>query len=263
MPIPDAEVWSALADLSVPPRMATQAVALLPEQAEGLIIYGSRARGDHLESSDLDLLAVVPEMRRGVTAGLVSMSCYTRAQLETATGTLFGAHLRRDSKVIFHHGNDLVGLLDSLGEVDTDRLLKRIRRFSCVLDAAPEDRARSLKGLVRQAKYLLRSALYGIAIRDGDPCFSLRELAQRHDDPSLVYALASRPPSEATESELDDLRTRLANVLGELPRNPHGSLDALIVNAWDSDPELVSIAVMARGHKSRSDPYEEITKVLL
>lgn len=243
--------------------MATQAVALLPEETEGLIIYGSRARGDHLESSDLDLLAVLPDMRRGVTAGLVSVSCYTRAQLETATGTLFGAHLRRDSRVIFDHGNDLASLLESFGEVDTERLLKRIRRFSCVLDAGPEDRARSTKGLVRQAKYLLRSALYGVAIRDGDPCFSLRELAQRHNDPQLADVLASRPPSEATERELDDLRMRLANVLGELPRNAHGSLDALIVNEWERDPDLVSIAVMARGHKSRSDPYEEIVKVLL
>lgn len=238
-------------------------ISVVPEETEGLLIYGSRARGDHLESSDLDLLAVVPEMRRGVTAGLVSVSCYTRAQLETATGTLFGAHLSRDSRVIFDCGGDLVALLETFGEVDTERLLWRIRRFASVLDASPRDRVRSMKGLVRQAKYLLRSALYGAAIRDGDPCFSLRELARRHNDPQLAHVLASRPPSEANENELDDLRIRLANVLGELPRNPHGSLDALIVNEWDRDPELVSIAVMARGHKSRSDPYEEITKVLL
>lgn len=243
--------------------MATQATDLLPEEAQGLIIYGSRARGDHIATSDLDLLAVVPEMRRGFTAGSVSVSCYTRDQLATAKGTLFGAHLRRDSRVLLDPNLGLADLLEDMGDVDTDRLLERIRRFSCVLNANPDDRSRSLKGLVRQARYLLRSAMYGLAIREGEPCFSVRELAERHHDPQLVGLLASRPPADATPSELDTLCERLSSLLGQLPDNPHGSLDALIVNEWNSDPELVSIAVMARGHESRSDPYEEIAKVLL
>lgn len=243
--------------------MARQAVELLPRKIDGLLIYGSRARGDHLPSSDLDLLAVVPDARKGKTAGLVSLSCYTREQLATATGTLFGAHLRRDARVIFDDGGDISELVENMGEVDATRLIERIRRFTCVLDVTPEDRLQSLRGLVRQAKYLLRSAMYGLAILEGEPCFSVRELAERNRESELVDMLASRPASVATDAELDLLRGRLAGALGKLPKNPHVSLDALIVNEWDTDPELVSIAVMARGHNSSDDPYEEIAKVLL
>ena len=56
----------------------------------------------------------------------------------------------------------------------------------------------STSGLLRQARYLLRSCLYAQAIADGDPCFSVRELAVRRGDPNLARLLASSQPGEAT-----------------------------------------------------------------
>ena len=256
-------VRAGLCDLRVPPELVEDSLALIPDSAEGLLVYGSRARGDHLSTSDLDLLALVSVPQKGSTRGLVSVSCYTPAQLATATGTLFGVHLRRDSRILFDPLSHLQRALAVMGQVDTERLFTRIRHLSVVLDVGQEDLVRSLPGLVRQAKYLLRSALYGLAIKEGEPCFSIRELADRYRDSDLSELLASRPSSPPTEQEFEELLRRLTKVVGERPRNPHGSLDALIVNEWGRDQDLTAVAVMARGHESSSDPYEEIEKVLL
>jgi hypothetical protein len=37
---------------------------------------------------------------------------------------------------------------------------------------------------------------------DGDPCFSVRELVSRHQDPLLAHLLASRQPGDPTVADL-------------------------------------------------------------
>ena len=78
----------------------------LPGDVEGLLIYGSQARGDAVPSSDLDLLALVADPRPSTHSGDVNISYYTRDQLSTGVGTLSGAHLKRDAKIVWDdHGH--------------------------------------------------------------------------------------------------------------------------------------------------------------
>lgn len=66
------ELIEALLGLGTPPRMMQH----LPDlaQVEGLLIYGSRARGDSVPGSDLDLLAVVGSARYSWLEGDVNVS---------------------------------------------------------------------------------------------------------------------------------------------------------------------------------------------
>jgi predicted nucleotidyltransferase len=256
------DVVGALLELRVPPNVLEH-FPDLPVDVEALLIYGSQARGDAVSGSDLDLLALVTTARPSTYAGDVNVSYYTREQLSTGIGTLFGAHLRRDAKVIWDERGHLTRAVEEMGEVDTDRLFARARSMSELFTSPEQDLPKYLPGLLRQARYLLRSCLYAQAIAAGNPCFSVRELAVRHDDPNMGRLLASRQPDEATVADLKDCLSRLRWIIGEFTPSEHGSLEATVVNEWGRPSDVLSMAFMALGATGKGSDYAEVEKILL
>ncbi|GAA4217685.1 nucleotidyltransferase domain-containing protein [Actinocatenispora rupis] len=256
------DVVRALLDMGVPPSILED-FPEVPSEVEGLMVYGSQARGDAVSGSDLDVLALVPAARPSTFAGDVNISYYTNGQLATGVGTLFGSHLKRDGKIIWDQHGRLTRAVGAMGDVDTDRLLTRAWHM-CELFTSPErDLPRYLLGLLREARYLLRSCLYARAIADGNPCFSVRELAVRLDDPHLADLLASRQSTPAAAGDLKDCLLRLRAILGEFPPSRHGSLEATIVNDWGSPSDLLSMGFMALGSTGNGTDYAEVEKILL
>jgi hypothetical protein len=256
------DVAGALARLGVPPGIL-QDLPRLPGDVEGLLVYGSQARGDAVAGSDLDLLALTLAPRPSTYAGDVNVSYYTYEQLSTGIGTLFGAHLKRDAKILWDDGGRLSHAVDAMGEVETDRLLARARNMSELFTTPDEDLPKYLPGLLRQARYLLRSCLYAQAIAAGHPCFSVRELAIRHDDSYLAPLLASRPTAEASCADLRECLARLRRIIGEFPPSANGSLEATVVNEWGRPSDLLSMAFMALGATANGSDYAEVEKILL
>ncbi|MBT0566731.1 nucleotidyltransferase domain-containing protein [Williamsia sp. CHRR-6] len=262
-PVDRADAIEELVSLGVPRTIASE-LPQLGRDVEGLLAYGSRARGDAVLDSDLDLLALVEKPRPSVSSGAVSLSFYTRDQLATGIGTLFGAHLRRDAKILVDRSGELSATVAAMGEVDTARLFARVEVMSEVFGSPHPDLPKYLPGLLREARYLLRSTLYAQAISVDSPCFSVRELAQRHRDPALVGLLASRHHEQASVRDYHACVGRLETYFGHaVPSNRHGSLEALIVNEWENPGDLLSIAFMALGVVGRGDDYAEIGKILL
>lgn len=256
------DVIDALLALGVPADIVTQ-VPQLPEDARALLAYGSRARGDAVPGSDLDLLALVKRPLPSSYAGDVNVSYYTGEQLATGVGTLFGAHLKRDSKILWDPEGSLATAINAMGDVDTERLVRRARTMSSLFTTPELDLPRYLPGLLREARYLLRSCLYAQAIAAGRPCFSVRELAIRNNDPHLAVLLASRHSDGTSVEDLEQCLSRLRQIIGEFPRSENGSLEATIVNEWERPGDLLSVAFLALGITGQGSDYAEVEKVLL
>lgn len=216
-----------------------------------------------MEGSDLDLLALVPDSRPSITAGDVSLSFYTPHQLRTGVGTLFGAHLRRDAKTLWDPTGYLSRIIAEMGQVDASRLLTRARQMASLFTTPEQDLPTYLPGLLRQARYLLRSCLYAEAIRVDRPCFSVREIAQRHDDEDLIDLLASRQSRPASLGDLNECLRRLEVLVHGFPPSKHGSLEATIVNEWGTPSDLLSAAFIALGSTGSGSIYAEVEKILL
>lgn len=231
----------------------------------GLAVYGSRARGDYVSTSDFDLLQLSRHPHGTFKAGRASVSCYTEAQLLSASRTLFGTHLIRDACVLFDPEGVLMRTLRALEPADPDDLLERVARYSIILGVSQAERATRLTGIVRLARYLTRTAVYAQAMKRGEPCFSVRELAARLDEPRLETLLASAPEitGPPTEVVLHELERRLEACIGPLKENPHGTLHATAVAFWDSDRLLATMAIRAAGEVSEDFDYSDLPKIML
>jgi hypothetical protein len=256
------ELLEALTRLQIPVSLVRR-FPRLPRDVNGLLIYGSRARGDSVDDSDLDVLALVPTSRPSITSSDVSVSFYTGAQLDTGVGTLFGAHLKRDSKIVWDPSGRLADAIAAMGNVNTDRLFGRARTMSSLFTTPEADLPKYLDGMLRQARYLLRSCMYSRAIEEGNPCFSVREIARRVGDPALAELLASRRRTVATREELEDCLLRLRELVDDFPPSDHGSLEATVVNEWGHPGDLLSAAFLVLGSSGDGSVYAEVEKILL
>lgn len=266
--LPDS-IWeivvSRLTRRGVPSRLIEELRTNAAGEFRSLLLYGSWARGDADEFSDLDVLAVdhtgaIP--RRG---GDVSLSSYSTGELAEATGTLFGHHLSRDGVILYDPDGVLATVLSEIEPPAPGTVHTRIRSLSSVLDVTEVDRTTYLNGLTQVARYLLRSALYAEALDAGSPCYSVREIAARCADPELETILSShenkRPP--ASLDVLDDLTSRLRQAVGDLAANPFGSLHGLIEGTWAENRELSNFATLCLPRDGDDLPYDELPKVVL
>jgi hypothetical protein len=248
------QVPEATAAALIASRAVTSAIAIL--------LYGSYARGDQESGSDVDLLVVAERPGGSRKLGIANVATYTPAQLASARGSLFGMHLARDGRVLHDSDHLVAGLLSSMGEPDPAVLFRRIRHLGAVLDGDPSDH---LGGRIRVARYLLRTAVYVAALADGEPCFSVRELAVRAREPALVRILASDPDSAPVPSPavLDDLLARLGDIVGPIASDPYRGLRNLIVAEWFDDPARASLGVLVLAGDQDELDYTALAKVIL
>ncbi|KHO28750.1 nucleotidyltransferase domain-containing protein [Corynebacterium minutissimum] len=249
-------------ELSVPLNILNS-VPFLPPEVEAVLVYGSRARGDYVESSDLDLLVLSSIEGTNLNSGKVSVAIYTSEELHRARGTLFGYHLRRDSICIYDPERKLQIEVENFGEVNTGRVFSKARHLGKILSLNEIDLQRYLPGLYREARYLLRSCLYAKAIDEGRPCFSVRILAERYGQPRFATVLSANPADGISSVDYLFCREKLVELVGDLEQNEHGSLEALIVNEWGGEPELISMALMALGDVPNIGDYAEVKAVFL
>jgi len=258
-----AAVAARLTARGVSCQVVEEILKALPPNALGVILYGSQARGDVTELSDIDLLVVATAPRRTEAVGRVNRSTYDREQFQTAAGTLFGMHLARDG-VILHDSGGIADALSDIGEIDEGRLWDRLRQLASLLSLPKSEQHLNLPGFVRHARYVLRTATYASALHPGPACFSVAELAQRFDDPTLIELLSSHPAVQGPPSiaVLSELTRRIERKLQAIAPLPYKALADAIVGLLDTSPEASDAGLLILNRDS-SDPYAIIPRVIL
>jgi predicted nucleotidyltransferase len=216
----------------------------------GLLLYGSRARGDHRPDSDVDLLAVTVD-RRAPTATIGGWRLSTYPQPEVVRraqlGDLFVLHLVAEGAVLF----DRVGVFELMrgAFIFRDQYDREVTLASDVgwflvrhgHDLEPHR-------LNEQMAWCTRTILVARAASDRRAVFSAEALATFAGCPEVVTIIEHR--SETTTAP--DVRDRFVGVLerfGAPPRSPSRTV-AEQRREFETDRNVVGVrmagAVMAR-----------------
>lgn len=262
-PVDRGAVLFALESKGIATAFHEEIVNALPSRAIGVLLYGSVARGDVSPESDIDLLVVADRPSRTQGIGRVNRTTYEPAQLASASGTLFGLHINRDS-VVLHDAGGVATAISEFGPIDVPRLKLRLARLSLLLELSYSDIEENLSGLVRHARYVLRTATYLVAIEHEQPCFSVSELADRFADPELRVLLSSHsqvqgPPSMQVFFEL---RERVRSIVGTALKASYTSLKDAAIGYGSEWPEVGDAATLILSQEG-SDSYTTIPRVIL
>jgi predicted nucleotidyltransferase len=218
---------------------------------DAVMLYGSVARGDHVEGSDIDILAVAARPRFAAEVGSVSLTIYSEAHLVDLArkGSLFVLHLRAEGRVLRDNSNVFDKVFSEWIPPDPESLLKGMRAASAVLDTAGGHPTSRLK----VALYILRSVLYTRCYQLNHPLFAMDRVASFLKD-ERISNLYARSATETVEQ-----RTALALDLLQqylpfgMAKNNFGSLEALAVSWYAKFPMAADLAVKIIAGDSRID----------
>lgn len=202
---------------------------ILKGQVSAWWLFGSHARGDAQDDSDVDLLHVSPTPMLPYHNGAAQVTVYTESQLRrmASVGSLFVYHLVSEAKV----GEDETGLLEDLRTTfrrprNYNSLRSEVWSASVLLDASEDEFGRSVTSYASTARYLLRSYVYSILADRGDLSFSWREAASRLPDRRLLDF-----PREAGRWTFHDfvrVREILWGYCGAKARRGESSLESIL-----------------------------------
>jgi hypothetical protein len=216
----------------LPNGLVRRVEASLRGDSIAVALYGSQAQGAAGPGSDIDVLQLTPARPRSYSDGPVNVTAYTPSGLleMAGRGSLFVLHLCNDAVIIRDPDGVLACALAAYRSPQSyGPLFSELRAAATALHEV-EDSRRYLASLKRLGVYLLRTSMYAKLAERGDPVFVVSEAVDRLGCPRLGDALRLRQKPTA---DLHDLRTLLETVeglIGPVPANGCGSVEAFAVS---------------------------------
>ncbi len=196
-----------------------------------LALFGSYARGDETDDSDIDILSV-SEGSDGpglLEIGKIRISSYARGHLQSLakTGSLFVLHLKTDGVVVFDRNDTLRSILSDFtprASYSTERSEAAILGWLLFCSEARD----SLTPLAQKTMmFSIRTIAYSLMAESGRPDFSKNRVLQRMSDNNLD-TLWNNKYSSGNRIDLDALRKFLTKHTGPPPAwIDHSLIDAL------------------------------------
>jgi hypothetical protein len=216
-----------------------------------LFLYGSHARGDAREGSDIDVLQVTPTHTAPYAVGQVNVTCYTLEQLLRLSrqGGLFARHLVEEAVPLAdpHH---LLGVLRSayVPPPDYERPRREVRGCAPLLDVSDVQFSENSDGMSSLVSYLIRTYLYATAFDSRAKSFAMGHVLGLLSQQSASIIL-SDVRSQRSFPSFVAARAFFEKLAGITCRRDEGSLEAFIVNV-SADNELaviLGLRLLARG----------------
>jgi hypothetical protein len=227
-----------------------------------LFLYGSHARGDAEETSDVDVLQVTPTHMAPYAVGRVNVTCYTLEQLFrlARNGGLFARHLVEEA-VPLADPQDVLGSLKSayVGPLSYDGLKKEVCGCAPLLDVAEPQFIQDVDGLSSLVSYLIRTYLYATAFDHGARSFAMRhvvDLLGQHRARITLLKVRSQRNFQAFAAA----RTLFEELTGATCQRMEGSLEAYIVNAsaHNNLAMILGLRLLARGRPFTYDALQDL-----
>jgi hypothetical protein len=160
-----------------------------------LVLFGSRARGDHRQSSDVDVLGIVETgtIRDAVAARGTAFYHYPLSYLsaKAISGDLFLLHLVTEGKILHDTAGLTANLFNSFQYKNNyDQEIREASAVVWFLVRRPEMLQR--KALRRRLVWGLRTILIARAAQERRPAFSSAALSEYAQTPSLKSLIDKR-----------------------------------------------------------------------
>lgn len=182
---------------------------------DALMIYGSRARGDAIAASDVDLLGVSAEHRAPTALAQVNLHVYSWNDLEMMVSAhdLFVLHLKWDGRILFETDrrlSELLGRASARHAYAEERLsATRVLRLLHAADADTLPR----RSLDRVALWAIRTFAFSIAVERGITTFARDVVLDEFSDGLLEQLWPAR--DRRREWRALDYKSTLATFLEE------------------------------------------------
>lgn len=185
----------------------------------GVLLYGSRVRGDYAEDSDIDVLQLTEEPGANYAKGLMVVQVRAKWQLalQCHDGDNYILSLIREGRILADPDGELAATLGGyLPPTDNyarkwNEFERRNHMLGAVTREAFED---NRLGLVRATLYLLRNAaMLDYYYRHGEPCYSVRKIGEAMGRPDFAETFVGRTNPDNLTWEL---MQRARKMLGEL-----------------------------------------------